>query len=313
MPVTAVHNEIPSREREAITRLVRLMALNREVGMDILVLPGEGTELDNSIEVGQSLAGLTDGRWRILRALGWRRRLLSGSRSRTEYASEAIRYAADPDAPLSDHRVVRRSLVAAVPRELARASADLVVMSADRVLERRNGGSFDELVEAIGRPVLATRGEPTIPPATVSIVTERRDLEYDVLRTALGWLQRLRASAADGPPPVPLQIDMVHGIRAVFDWAEARTALAAQLQHSLDRPDATFRSLRPELMANLPRAVCRLNSDLTIAFMDRRGSLGFPRLGKLARAIVNQNAGPVLLLPPQRIGQGAAAGAPERA
>ena len=280
--------------------------------MDILVLPGDRTEFDNSIEVGQAMARLTGGEWRILRALGWRRGIRYGFRNKGAYAFEAVRYAVDPHAPLSGHRVVRGPLVPAVQREITRAPADLVVMSADRVLERRSGWSFDELVEAIGGPILATRGESTIPPATISIVTDGRDLEYDILRTALGWLKLLRPSTSDGSPPFPFEIDLIHGMRAVFDWAEARTSLAAQLHDALDRPDTIFRSVRPELLANVPRAVSRLDSDLTIAFMDRRGSLGLPRLGKLARAIVNRNAGPVLLLPPQRVVEAAPARAPER-
>lgn len=266
--------------------------------MNILVVPTVGADLDPSIVAGQSLARWSGGEWRILHALGWRASDLVRAQARVEQARRMVQRVALPELPPASQRIALRSLAPALRHELDEADADLLVTSARRASDERRGWSLGEMVEVSGRPVLTVRDAIVAPPRRISVITEPQDLEHNVLQSALAWLLDLLGPAPENQAALPVEVDLVHVARAGFGWSVARSVLAEQLEAVLGQPHVLFRGTRPEIPRHIPDALERMRPDLVVVFQDLRGSARQPRLGKLARRIVDRSAYPVLLLPP---------------
>jgi hypothetical protein len=263
--------------------------------VNVLVVPETGAALDPSILVGQSLARWSGGQWRVLHALGRGVSNLVRARTQAERARRMVRLIAQPDLPPTRHRIALRSLRSAVRDELGNDDVDVVVTNAHRVSDGRRGGSLAELIAASGRPVLAVRDIFGTRPDHVSIVTEPRDLEHDVLQPAISWILGLLGPNPDHQMAMPVQVDLVHVAMTQLDWSLAQFRFA---ELAIGQPHVNVRSARPEFPAHIPDALDRMRPDLVVVFQDPVSGKQKPRLGRLGRRLVARSSYPVLLLPP---------------
>jgi nucleotide-binding universal stress UspA family protein len=264
----------------------------------ILVVPEAGARLDPSILVGQSLARWSGGQWRVLHSLGLNVGSVVRGRAQAERARRMVRLIARPELPPTRHRIALRSMRSAVREELAREDVDVVVTNADRASDGRRGGSLGELIEISDRPVLAVRDVFGAPPRRVSIVTEPRDIESNVLQAAVSWMLALLGPDPEHQTALPVQVDLVHVAMTRLDWSVAQFRFAEQSEQGLGQPHVVVRGARPEFPAHIPETLGRMDPDLVIVFQDERGGKQGHRFGRLARRIIQRSPYPVLLLPP---------------
>lgn len=239
----------------------------------------------------------------MVHALGWRWPDLFGPlrRSRIERARRQVRWSSDDFYGSACHRIEFRSVVPAVRRELQRHPADLVITPANRVGDDREGWRLQELVGTVSGPLLLVKDRVRHPPRRVVIITDHRDLVHDALPTALTVVGRLRTTelAADEGP---LEVELVHVMRAEYEWSEARTALGHQLEPSLDAPDFIIRSVRPILVGHVGDVLRETPADIAVLFADVGGGVRRARMSRLAVALAARVATPLMLIPPAEAG-----------
>jgi hypothetical protein len=96
---------------------------------------------------------------------------------------------------------------------------------------------------------------------------------------------------------LPVQVDLVHVALTQLDWSLAQFRLAEQSEDGIGQPHVIVRSARLEFPAHLPDTLDRMRPDLVVVFQDQRSGKQKPRLGRLARRLVERSSEPVLVLP----------------
>ena len=252
--IIPARNERTRRQTEGEGRLRPDPSLtsNLQVGpsrMNVLAVPHPSSGRDAALEVAQSLARRTGGRWSALHALRpsfadvW-----PGRRTRRmEALRRQLATSTTPDPDPVDHQIAWRPLRSLIRREVARSGADVIVSHGYDAVEDPDDDSLADLLVSGRRPVLFVRRPLPRRVRKAVVVTVDDDERDEAIRRSIDWLRTLTEYAGEkgaiDPSPTEVSVLLV------------RTEEAGLWDTHVRRQEAPSESTNDRIVVSLPMPV----------------------------------------------------------